>query len=449
MSGTHFQLDDSHSLYLLGKKLSSSPFLERYRSLMEICAHMGEFLSFETDQEWLSCYERDAQILHAKLPLLVFRPHTIANIAPFLQNCHQRDFSVTTRCGGTGLAGSCVPSSEGIVLLTGHLKQMRGYDAETGMVWVEPGVTVRQLNRTVESDGWFFPLSMASEGIAGIAGCLSSHARGYHQQQQSLFNSIESITLVDGQGEILEVPVSLVCGAEGLWGVIIEMRIQLKRKPIKQQNFIYHGSWGEVLAQLSVLRSLQSLSFMLYSPDKFYIGFEGEAWRLSASVAYLAQSLTGIEPVIKPSEPFSKLFFPSRKPFIVLSTVFDSLLLPEACRWSLEQANHLHLECFQQADVLAGSLHLILQSDESSYVFAQKMEQFFVSWTDFVDGQRGVLASCHGVGLQMSPYMVPFWTEETLQLLHKLLAAYDPKGLFRQERFFPPPGKSLEKVRPE
>jgi FAD/FMN-containing dehydrogenase len=440
------RLDESHSLYLLGQH-SSSPLLKRYRPLIEGCAKLGEFLSFEMTPEWLSCYERDAQHVHAKLPLLVFRPHTIASIAPFLRACHQMDVSVTARCGGTGLAGCCVPSREGVILLTGHLRQMRAYDPEKGTIYLEPGVTARQLNRYVEADGWFFPLAMATEGVAGIAGCLSCQARGYHQQQQAIFDAIESVTLVDGQGQVIVTPSAWACGAEGLWGILIEMKVQLKRRPPQSQDFIYQGSWQDVLAQLSLLRSLRALHFVTWSKDKFYLGVAGESWRLIPSIEVLTRHLPGIQSLAIPLKPYEHSFLPSRKSFIVLSTVFHSLQLPEACQRSLAQAKELQLECFQQADVLAGSLHLTLQSADSFYHFSQKVEQFLVLWVDFVDRQRGVIASCHGVGMQMRPYMTPFWTEETQHLWQKLQAAFDPKGLFSKERFFPSFEKSLQKMR--
>lgn len=442
-----FKLNTAHSLYLLGQKSSSSHRFNQYRSLIQMCADQGEFLSFEKSSEWLSCFERDSQILHAKLPLIVFRPHSSTNIAPFIKACHQLDLSVTIRCGGTGLMGSCVPATEGVVLLTGHLKGIRKYDFERGMISLEPGVTVRQLNQYVEADHWFFPLSMATEGVAGIAGCLSSHARGYHQQQQNFYDIITSVILVDGQGHILEVPSSLVCGAEGLWGVIIEINLQLKRRPHQRQEFMYRGSWQEMLAKLSLLRSLHSLSFVAWTRDCFYLGLEGEAWRLTSSISFLTQHLPGIEPLSTTYEQLNRSFLPSRKSFIILTSAFNSMLLPEACQRSLAEARHLDLECFQQVDLLAGSLQLILQSEDSLYVFGQKVEQFFVSWADYVDRQQGKLASCHGVGMQMRPYMTPFWTEETRQYWNKLEKTFDPKNLFGKERFFPCIGKSLERVR--
>lgn len=434
---------NSHSLYFLGKQSASISLLQRYHQLVEKCSGEGEFLVYENRPEWLSCYERDAQFLHTKLPLLVFRPRTTANIAPFLQVCSQMAIAVTVRCGGTGLMGSSVPSTESVVLLTGHFKQIRHYDPEKGMLSIEPGVTARELNRHIAAEGWYFPLSLASEGVAGLAGCLSCHARGYHQQQQAIYDTIQQATLVDGQGQVLEVPAAWVCGAEGLWGVIIEIKVRLKKKPSQCREFRYAGSWQELLTRLPFLRLLHSLVFVTWFQNQFYLGIEGELWRMPSATAYLVECLPEIQPM-KRGEP-SRAFIPSCPTFIVVSTVFNPDQLPEACQWSMEQAQQLQLECFQQADVLAGSLHLILQMKGDPYPFARKVEQFLVLWTDFVERRQGVLAGCHGVGMQMRPYMPPFWTEESQGAWRNLQATFDPRGLFAKERFFPVVGKSLEK----
>ena len=436
---------NADSLYFLGQQSSSSPFFQRYRQLMEKCGKEGDFLSFENSSELLSCYQRDAQPLHAKLPLLVFRPHTVLNIAPFLQVCREMLLPVTIRCGGTGLVGSCVPNKESVVLLTGHLKQIKNYDRREGTICVEPGVTVRQLNRYVAADGWHFPLLMGSEGVAGIAGCLSCHSRGYHQQEKMLYHLIEEVLIVDGEGQTLEVPGSMVCGAEGLWGVIIEIKMRFKRRMHQSRGFHYSGLWQDLLAQLPALRSLHALGFLIWCGNCFYLGLEGEGWRLPSATAYLIKCLPGIQQLAEPLELSRKVFFPSPQSFIVISSVFHTLHLPHASFWSIEQAHSLQLECLQQADLLAGSLHLILQAEENVYAFAQKIERFLVLWADFIDRHQGVLASCHGVGMQMRPYMPPFWTEESQQVWRNLQKIFDSEELFGKERFFPVLGKSLER----
>ena len=111
-----------------------------------------------------------------------------------------------------------------------------------------------------------------------------------------------------------------------------------------------------------------------------------------------------------------------------------------------EGAKRFQLNCRQKADVLAGSLHLILNAEMTPHAFSKIIEEYLVFWAEFVDKKKGMLASCHGVGMQMHPYMSPFWSEETLQVLQRLQSAFDPGGRLRKERFFPLAGKSLEKI---
>lgn len=434
-------------LFLLGPKQISSSYFQCYDQLMERCAQDGEFLSFKTDAEWLSCYEKDSQQLYSRRPLLVFRPHAIANIPSFIQVCHELEIPVTARCGGTGLAAGCVASKEGVILLTGHFKQIKEYDSQKGTLCVEPGVSIRQIKRHIAADFWHFPLSMATEGVAGIAGCLSSNSRGYHQQGKAVFDGIETVLIVDGQGQILEVTGALVCGAEGLWGIIIELNIKLKKKLTERLDFVYFKSWDDVLSKLPNLRSIQVLTEMTWCKDGFYLGLEGESWRLPVARAYLEKHCPGIKQRGGAAElPLPhQSFLPVASSFVVLSSVFHSYQLPEACAWSFNHAQSLGLECLQMADVLAGSLQLILQTKESLNSFQLSVEQFLVAWAGFVDSRQGTLASCHGVGMQMRAFMPPFWSEESQRYWRKLQAIFDPKNLFGRDRFFPEIGKSLER----
>jgi hypothetical protein len=333
----------THSVYLLGQASQLSPLFQRYHVLMDQLAAQGEFLSYATSPEWLSCYEQDSQRLQTKRPLLVFRPHSTAGIAPFLHHCYQMNLPVTVRGGGTGLAGGCVASTEGIILLTGHLNRILTYDSTEGKIKIEPGVTVRQLNRHVEAEGWMFPLSMATEVIAGLAGCLSCQARGYHQQGEALWDAVENVILVDGQGEMVEVPSALVCGAEGLNGVIIEMHMQLKRQPEQTIELLYSGSWEQLLRHLPALRSLQTLSFILHSQQTFYLGLAGEAWRLPSTYQHISHLLPGIQLLSsvlgKPS------FFPHQKSFVMVTSALQPTQLPEAIEWAHERASELQLNC--------------------------------------------------------------------------------------------------------
>lgn len=433
------------SVYLLGQSTQSSAILERYQYLQAQCSLLGEFLSVEDCPDWLSCYEKDAQPLHTKWPLLVFRPHATTDIAPFMTYCYQLKIPVTVRCGGTSLTGGSIASTAGVILLTNHFKQIQHYDPFQGTLSVEPGVTIKQLHHHIEADDWFFPLEIATAGIAGLASCLSTHARGYHQQEKYFFDVIHSVTLVDGQGTVHhQVPSALVCGAEGLWGVIIEMHLKLKHRLCRKHIFLVQASWEEVLTHLPVLRSLQTLAFIVESHQQFYIGLEGEEWRLTCASAFLAQLFP--HPTLSYALP---RFMVTQQLFVMLTSTLTTTQLPHAMQWALNQARELQLECVQQADLLAGSVHFILQADVEPYEFTHQTQKFLVLWTDYLDQCKGKISSCHGIGKQFSPYMPPFWSEETRSHWHTLQSLFDPAGLLSQERFFPVPGKSLEKTRYE
>lgn len=439
-----FSSENSCTAYLLGR---SSPVLkfERYKRAMRACEPYGEFLSFENSTQWLSCYEKDASLLHAMLPLLVFRPNSTAGVAHFLRVCCELNIPVAVRCGGTGLSGGCVPSKGGALLLTGHLNQIKEYRPELGTLFAEPGVTPSCLNRLAECDGWEFPLEMATDAVAGIAGCLSCRSRGYGQQHESIYHLVEKVVLVDGCGDLLEVPAPFVCGAEGLWGVIVGMFIRLKKKGKRRLGFITDASWPAVSASLGAFRSMGCLTRLFWSQGQFFFGLEGEEWRMGASVDFLYKCLPGLKPSICPFERDIKALIPTRRTFASFCSVFQSSQLESALLRSLTLADHLGLQLLSQADLLAGSLHLVLQSADASCVFAEKLEHFFSDWASYLDALGGALASCHGVGMQMRPYMPPFWSEESQGFLKKLKAVFDPQELFSREHFFPPYGKSLER----
>lgn len=386
----------SCSVHFLGSVPSSFP---SFRSLMNKCAKEGEFLSYESSGELLPCYAYDAQMLHSRIPLAVFKPHAISNIPHFVRACHELSIPIAIRCGGTGVAGGSIPPKEGIVLLTGHLRKIKSYDRLNGDLCLEPGVTIRQINQFVGGDGWHFPLSMQTEGVAGIAGCLSSGARGYHQQSRAMYDSIEQVFLVDGRGDVIVVPSHLVCGAEGLLGVIIEIKLRLERKKVYSLIFSYKASWEKIISKMDDLRMILGLESIIWKDEVFTIFIQTEEWRKPATISFLEKLLPGIQAISDVTASRWHSFSASKQPFAMVSSFFHLCRLPLASSKSVELAENLHLDIKQSTDLLTGGLHLIIESKEPLYYFQKKLEKFLAFWAEFTDCQQGKLAFCHGVGV--------------------------------------------------
>jgi glycolate oxidase len=438
-------ISDRQSVYFLNSSAASPYVLERYHQLVQQAEALGEFLTFDSHASWLSCYSRDAQWLESQLPLLVFRPHTCQSIPAFIELCAKAAIPVTVRCGGTGLRGAAVAAQEGIILLTGHLKKL--IIREDSSFVAEPGVTVRQLNQQVKEKGWEFPLPLATAGVAGLAGCLSTQAISYDQQAPQVWKLIEEVTLVDGVGKIQQVPASLVCGAEGLFGVIMQIKGRFSKRPVTIQRGECSLDWATVEQVLPHLRTLQSLTVLSWEKDVLTYQVEGEPWRVEGTKALMNQWLKHSLSFKELKEREDCLFNGSKQPYFILGSLLAfshfALFTQQAQAW----AQDLDLQCTVRCNLLTNHLLYLLEGKESIYDFKQNLHQFLVLWCNALVTHEGKISHCQGIGLQLPFFTPPFWNEDQVNVLKQLQQRMDPSQLFSKDRFFPLEGKSLEKMR--
>jgi FAD/FMN-containing dehydrogenase len=426
---------DHQSIYLLGGNSPNFPYLQ----LIENFSSQGTFLSATQWREYLACYDRDSQSLYTMPPLLVFRPHALDCLGAFIQACAQLNLPITARCGGTGLTGCAAPSQGGVVLLTGHFRKVIHYDPVAGIIHAEPGVNVSQINRLCKVDGWFFPLEMATNGVAGVAGGLSCQAQGYHQSCQPFLEYVLTVHFINGQGQMMQAPSSLMCGAEGLFGIVTQLEIKLKPLPQKRVVFQFKMEEENLLQQLNEFKQHQSIVSLIGMPDKsFVIILEGEAWRVDGAIDEIKKRYGPLCDL--PNEWILELICPSQHYRLSQAAPIASFAP------LLQNLSHicaqLHISYQAWTNMWEGSLHLILTGAD----LERQMTHFLVLWCNVLEKQAGFLISRHGVGPHLRHYLPPFFSEEELHFLQQLSSAFDPHQLFNQKRFFPSLGKSLEKV---
>ncbi|MFL0761990.1 MAG: FAD-binding oxidoreductase, partial [Prochlorococcus sp.] len=83
----------------------------------------------------------------------VVRPHTVAAVAAVAGACARNGVPLTLRAAGTGNYGQCVPLSGGVVMLMGALSKVRCLDPITGVVTVEAGCLLRDLDQYLSCHG--------------------------------------------------------------------------------------------------------------------------------------------------------------------------------------------------------------------------------------------------------------------------------------------------------
>ncbi|MCJ2014139.1 FAD-binding and (Fe-S)-binding domain-containing protein [Methylobacterium sp. J-076] len=123
-------------------------------------------------------YATDASIYQIT-PAGVVLPRSADDIAATLKVAAEHGVPVILRGGGTSQNGQ--PIGTGLVVdCSRHFNRVLDYDAEAGIVTVEPGVVLERLNARVKADGWFFPVEPSTATrctIGGMAGNNSCGAR--------------------------------------------------------------------------------------------------------------------------------------------------------------------------------------------------------------------------------------------------------------------------------
>ena len=323
--------------------------------------------------------------------ILTFRPFTLLSISPFIQACQALGLSIRVYCGQTYLVRDKLLPSKEVILLTGHFRQISWYDQESGRVRIEPGVTPQLLNQTFAQEGWMCPLEMASAGVAGMAGCLSTQAKGYHQTSLSFYRCFSSAKLIDWSGKSCELSAEHLCGTEGNLGVIVELELQLIRKPAKRLAICIKVEWLQILAHLTLLQQTPTLVSLVWSDEDkelFYLVLQGEEWRVKAAwqcIQHLyPQAILLRSNWILWIDPPQQSLFTKMQVAVPLKHLMNTMsLLYQLC-------DELKLACDLWVNILESSLHFILTSS-SPELFATQVEEFLKRWSCILEDYQGCI----------------------------------------------------------
>ena len=109
---------------------------------------------------------------------LVARPRTVEAVERLASACAEHQVPLTLRGSGTGNYGQCVPLQGGVVMLTTSLRQIRSIDAATGVVTVEPGCVMRDLDQELRRHGRQLRLMPSTWRSATIGGFVAGGSGG-------------------------------------------------------------------------------------------------------------------------------------------------------------------------------------------------------------------------------------------------------------------------------
>jgi glycolate oxidase len=205
-------------------------------------------------------------------PEIVITPTSSIKISEIMKIASKEKIPVTTRGGGTGLCGGCVPVYGGIVLSTEKMKNIVEIDEENLMVTLEAGVTLKEFYSEIKKKKLFFPPHPGEES-ATIGGIISTNAGGARAVKYgTIRNFVRGIEIVLASDKIIRAGgkiikdstgyslVNLFTGSEGTLGIITQATFSVLPEP---DSFI-----TLLVPFLSIVDALNTVPLILKSSIK-------------------------------------------------------------------------------------------------------------------------------------------------------------------------------------
>ncbi len=191
----------------------------------------------------LAPYESDALTAFRTRPLAAVLPETETEVIETVRLCHRAGVPFVARGSGTSLSGGSLPIKDGLLIGLNRLNRILRLDPEQRLAVVEPGVINLDVSRAAAPYGLYYAPDPSSQSICTIGGNISFNSGGAHCLKYGMTSNHVlglKVVLPDGEvvcfgGESLEGIgpdlVGLFVGAEGLFGIALEITLRLLPKP--------------------------------------------------------------------------------------------------------------------------------------------------------------------------------------------------------------------------
>jgi glycolate oxidase len=437
-----------------------------------------------TDKEDLRPFECDGLSAYRQLPMLVVLPETTEHIQSIMRLCHAHQVPVVARGAGTGLSGGALPLADGVLLSLAKFKKIINIDAANAMATVQPGVRNLAISEAASGYGLYYAPDPSSQIACTIGGNVAENSGGVHCLKYGLtVHNILMLKMVTMEGELLTIGaetldspgydlLALMCGSEGMLGVIVEVTVKLLAKPERAQvvlaafnDVVKAGeAVGSIIAAGIIPAGLEMMDRLAIqaAEDFVHAGYPRDAeaillCELDGTNAEVSEYILAVRKILSDSgatevrtavdEAERQLFWKGRKSafpavgrlapdYYCMDGTIPRRQLPHVLRRISELSLEYGLPVANVFHAGDGNLHPLILFDANQPGELERTEEF---------GQRilllcvevgGTITGEHGVGIEKIGQMcVQFGTAE-LNQFHAIKAAFDPSGLLN-------PGKAV------
>ncbi|MGQ0736533.1 MAG: FAD-binding oxidoreductase [Acidobacteriota bacterium] len=438
------------------------------------------------DAETCRAYGKDAlQIGHPADAVL--RPGSADEISAVARLCDAHRVPLVVRGAGTGYTGGAVPVRGGIVVSMERFDRILEIDEENLLAVVQPHVITYTLQEQVEARGLFYPPDPASLKQSSLGGNVAECAGGPRAVKYGTTKRyVLALQAVLPTGEIIRTGskavksvvgydlTQLLVGSEGTLAIVTEITLRLVPKPPVQATLqATFGTIRQAVAAVSRLLGARVVPATIELIDETslaavtrYIGRElapagtgamllievdGVAAAVEEEAARVAEACrdAGALTVHRAAgeEERTALWAARRELSFALRAlaprkINHDVVVPRGRVPQLfeliariRREHRLLIPCFGHAG--DGNIHVNLMIDPANEDEARRAARAERALFEGVVGLEGSISGEHGIGFAKAKYLGLELSSETIALMRRIKAAFDPHGILN-------PGKQWE-----
>jgi glycolate oxidase len=475
-------------------KIDSS-ILNRKSEIIKKLSKLTNIENVLSEADELRPYETDALSVYTQTPLAVVLPENTEEVSEILKYCHSENIKVVPRGAGTGLSGGALPLQDAILLGLGKFNKILEIDYENKCVVTQPGVTNLGITHAVQHKGFYYAPDPSSQLACSIGGNVAENSGGVHSLKYgTTTNNILGVQMVMMDGTICRFGgksfdqegydlMGLICGSEGLLGVVTEVTVKILRTPevvraaligfpsIKEggdaaSEIISSGivPAGMEIMDKALIEATDNFSKAGYPRDAELLliveldGTESEVNGLIKKVEAICKKNNCSSLKLSNSEKERLSFWAGRKAafpacgamapdYYCMDGSIPRGKLAEALleikklseKYELPVAN-----CFHAGD---GNLHPLIMFDGNDKEQLRKTEEFGSEILKTCVRLGGVITGEHGVGIEKRELMCEMFNDNDIQQQLSIKKSLDEKNLLNPGKVYPILRKCAEEGR--
>src|SRR5215475_12751314 len=435
--------------------------------------------------EQMAAYESDGLTAFRSRPSAVVIPETADEVIALVRFCYDEKLPFVARGSGTSLSGGSLPVSTGIVIALNRLNRILRLDPALRVAVVEPGVVNTQVSLAAAPYGLHYSPDPSSQPSCTIGGNVAFNSGGAHCLKYGMTsNHVLGLRAVLATGEVVEWGglnrenvgpdwCGLFTGNEGLFGIALEITLQLLPRPERFHTVLagYRSleQAGDAVSEIIAsgllpgaieimdalaLEAARAAVHAEYPPGceaVLIVELEGPREIVAAERGRLDKIIEASKPVeARPARNAEEraAIWKGRKSafsavgrlspdFIVQDGVVPRRRLGEALRRIGQMSKEAGVRCANVFHAGDGNLHPLILFDGRQPGALERAEALAGRILRMCIEMGGSITGEHGIGVEKREYLPEMFTTDEIDCMKRLRAAFDPLEIANPGKMFP------------